>query len=61
MPESAHPIWSIIRLAVIMVAMCFVLYLNASKFDETEIRSIVTVFFVAAGSEAITRAIGGRK
>jgi hypothetical protein len=53
MPDAKHPIWSLIRLTIIMVTMCFVLWMNATKFDETEIRSIVTVFFVAAGVEGI--------
>ena len=46
-----HPIWSILKLTVLMAAMCLVLYLEATVFDATELRSIVYIFLVAAGAE----------
>jgi len=34
-----------------MAALSFVLWLNASNFDETEIRTICMMFLVAASAE----------
>ncbi len=51
--SPTHPIWAIIRLTVLMIAMVFVLWLNATKFDHTEIRSIIAVFIAAATGEGI--------
>lgn len=34
-----------------MVALVLTLYLNASSFDDTEIRTIITMFLIAAGAE----------
>jgi len=46
-----HPIWSILRLVVLLVSMFGVLYINASNFDRTEIVSIVQLFIMAVGIE----------
>lgn len=55
MPEGTHPIWSIIRLVVLMAALTGVLYITATKFDQTEIKTIVYTFLAAASGEgAIT-------
>lgn len=55
MKNPNHPIWGIIRLAVLMVSLVIVLWMNATNFDETELRSIVIVFLVAAGSEGAVK------
>lgn len=47
-----HPLWSFLRLLVMMLALTYVLWLNASKFDATEMQTIITMFFVAAGAES---------
>lgn len=49
--DPAHPVWSLLRLVILMGTMTLVLWLNASNFDITEIRSLITVFLVAAGLE----------
>lgn len=56
MPNGAHPIWSLIRLFLLMTALCVVLYLEAENFDGTELRSIVWVFLAAAGIEGAIHA-----
>jgi len=61
MQDPKHPIWSILRLVVLMVAMCVTLWSNASNFDVTELRSIITMFFVAASSEAVVGVLTKRK
>lgn len=51
MADAKHPIWSLARLLILMVTLSFVLWLNASHFDETEVRTIIWVFLAAAGVE----------
>ena len=53
--DSKHPLWSIIRLTIVMVALVCVLYMNASHFDETEIKTIITMFLIAASAEGVTQ------
>lgn len=57
LPEAAHPVWDIvrssIRLVVLMTSLTVVLYLTASKFDSTEIRTISLIFVTAACGEAV--------
>lgn len=57
--DPGHPLWSIIRLTVLMIALVSVLYLNASQFDDTELRTIITMFMVAGGAEGITQIVKG--
>lgn len=61
MSAPQHPVWSLLRLAVVMVALCVTLWVNASQFDATEIKSIVTMFLVAAGAEGVSQLLGGKK
>ena len=49
-----HPIWGITRLLIVMTALVVTLWLNASNFDETELKTIITMFIVAAGAEGAT-------
>jgi len=50
--DPSHPLWSITRLVIYMGALTFLLWLNASNFDVTELRTIVLMFLaggIAAG------------
>ena len=58
MPEANHPLWPIVRLAVMMAALTGVLYVTANKFDETELKTIVYVFLFAAGVEGVPQVLG---
>ena len=51
--HSDHPIWSLIRLTILMIALTTILYFTANKFDETEIRTIITMFLITAGMEGL--------
>lgn len=51
MHNASHPIWATTRLAVYMAALCFILWLNATKFDETEVYTLVGMFAVLATGE----------
>lgn len=50
---ATHPIWALIRLTILMVTMTILLWINASNFDSTEIKSIVGVFMAAAAGEGV--------
>ena len=41
----------LIRIAIYMTALTAILYLTASNFDFTELRTLVMMFLVAAGTE----------
>lgn len=60
MPDANHPLWPIIRLSVFMLTLIIVLWANASQFDATELRTILTMFFVATGAETFTGAFRKR-
>lgn len=53
--EANHPVWSIIRLVVILASMTWILWMNADHFDDTEIKTILTMFFALVGVEGITK------
>jgi len=46
-----HPIWAIVRLAVVLSFLTLVLWLNASSFDETELKVIGWMFMGFLGQE----------
>ncbi len=45
--------WATIRFVVLVVATSIILWLNASHFDETEIRTIVEIAIIAGGYETL--------
>jgi len=55
MHNASHPIWSLLRLTIFMIALVVTLLLNANNFDATEIKTIITMFVVAAGAEGVTQ------
>ena len=55
MHDPKHPIWAIIRTAIMLFALVVVLWLNASHFDDTEISTIVAMFLPAIGAETATK------
>lgn len=56
-----HPVWSLIRLTILMIALCVILYINATRFDETELRSILMMFLAVAGLEGFTHILAKKK
>ena len=61
MSNASHPIWSLLRLVIYMIALVTTLLLNANNFDATEIKTIVTMFVVASGVEGGTQIVRGMK
>lgn len=58
--EANHPVWNLLRLIVMMVALTAILYMTASKFDQTEIKTIVLAFIaggMGVGLESAVRAL----
>jgi len=51
MAPATHPVWSLIRLAILMTAAVLCLWINASNFDMTEIKSLIGIFLAASASE----------
>lgn len=43
-----------VRFSIVIVALVILLWLNATHFDATEIKSIFGVAFVAAAGEGVT-------
>jgi hypothetical protein len=56
--DAKHPIWSLIRLAIVMVSLTIILYLCASQFDQTEIQTLVWAFIAIAGGEGLSQLLG---
>ena len=55
MADPSHPIWSVLRLLILMTALTIILYANASQFDVTELRTIITMFLFSTGIEGATQ------
>lgn len=53
-----HPIWPIIRIAVVMISVTILLWASASNFDKTEIRVILALIPVLAGTEGVKKLLG---
>jgi hypothetical protein len=51
--KSDHPGWAVARLAVIMIPLSVVLYANASRFDWTEVKSLLEFGIIGAGFESV--------
>ncbi len=56
MSDPNHPIWPIVRLTILMTALTITLWLTASNFDYTEIRTIIITFLFAGTSEGVLKA-----
>jgi len=59
MKNADHPIWPIVRMALILGTLVVVLWMNASHFDETEIKTILTMFLALLGAEGLAKALAG--
>lgn len=55
--DASHPVWALLRTTAILGVLTFVLWLNAEHFDNTEIRTILTMFFGLLGVEGVSNAV----
>lgn len=53
--DPSHPMWSLLRLLILMASLLAILMLVAEKFDDTELKTIVGMFMVAGGIEGFTQ------
>jgi hypothetical protein len=64
MNSPSHPIWSILRLCILMCVLTAILFFNASDFDATEIKTLTQYFMAAAsleGGVAIVKSVVSKK
>ena len=54
MHDPKHPIWPILRLAVLMLSLLSILYFTATHFDETEVKTLVGAFLTAGSVEGLS-------
>tara|TARA_Y100000310_G_C20582742_1_gene763821 strand:+ start:191 stop:403 length:213 start_codon:yes stop_codon:yes gene_type:complete len=61
MNDPLHPIWSLIRLSLVLLFLWGVLYFNASSFDETELKVLLytgaALVLGELGQKQVVRAI----
>lgn len=63
MNSPSHPIWGLLRLAILMLVLTAILYFNASDFDATEIKTLTQYFLAAAsleGGVAFVKSVVGK-
>ena len=51
MKDPSHPVWSLARMTISLIALSVILVLTANVFDETEIITIIGMFMVLGGVE----------
>lgn len=59
--NGGHPLWGIIRLAVIFTGLTVFLWLNSSSFDRTEITTIIELMLLVGGYDVAKRVYGKKK
>ena len=59
--DGRHPIWNICRLSVVFLGFTVFSYLNADKFDETELRTLLEVGALITGFEIARKKITSPK
>lgn len=63
MKDPSHPIWSLARMTIAMVALIAILFITATTFDDTEKITVIGMFMVLSGVEgaSIAQYIRGHK
>ena len=51
--DGHHPLWSCLRLGIVLTVLVVASMLTATNFDETELKLIAAVAVGAAGSELL--------
>lgn len=55
MHHPDHPIWAILKIAVICFFAAVAMWIYATQFDETEVKSLITFAGILSGSEVARR------
>lgn len=53
MNDKNHPIWPLLRLVVMMASLTALLWLNASHFDATEVKTIIGMLIANVAAEGV--------
>lgn len=53
MSDPKHPVWYLLKLAILMATLTGILYVTANHFDASELKTIVSYFLAAAGIEGL--------
>ena len=53
MKDTTHPVYGIVRLGIYMTGLVLTLMLTSTKFDETELYTIITMFLIGTGAEGL--------
>ena len=56
-----HPVWTIVQHSVYLTALILVLWINASNFDGTEIKTILQMGGAALGYKVVENKIKGKE
>ena len=56
--EPHHPVWNIIRLVVVFIGLTALMFLNADKFDESELATVIELVGLVAGFEYVRHKVG---
>ena len=51
--DQNHPVWNILRLAVFFIGLTALMFMNADRFDESELKTVVELIGVVAGFEYV--------
>ena len=60
MTDKDHPIWEFARSAIWLIPICLFLYVNATNFDKTEIKSIIEILIVGATGQGVVRVMSSK-
>lgn len=52
--DPNHPIWALIRQALLTLGLTAALYLTANHFDSTELKTIITMVLIGGSVEGVS-------
>jgi len=58
--DTRHPLWRLLTLCVLLAFLTLVQYLNASNFDQTEIKSILEMGMAVGAWESFKHKVSSR-
>lgn len=61
LPPAQHPIWHVARTGILMAGLCGLLWLNASHFDGTELRTVAEFAAIVFGMDGGLALVRGAK
>ena len=61
MKNASHPVWSLAKLGMLLVFLVVFSWINASQFDETELKVIGWVMGLYGGVEFISNKLEKRE